>query len=67
MAATYRFDEKTDSKIEQIRLNRDVSSKTEVIRRAIALLSVIDRLADAENSSITLLGRDGKEREIIVW
>jgi hypothetical protein len=61
---TFNFDEKTERTIEELKKNFGLSSKTAVIRRALALLAAADQNRDPDGN-ITL-GEGANKQKIIV-
>ena len=59
-----RFDEKTTDLLEQLKTHYGASSKAEILRKSIALLSIASE-ADDENAKLIVKGKDF-EKEIIV-
>lgn len=66
---TFKFDEKLTATLEQLKTATGASSKAEIVRRAIALMQIVQQAT--ENDEKLILQRkddDGKtvEREIIL-
>lgn len=66
--STFRFDEQLTKTIEDLKSSSSASSKAEVVRRAIALLKVVQDAT--QNGEKLILQREDngetKEREIII-
>lgn len=66
MAVTsFNVDQKTDQTLERLRCHYQVSSKAEVLRKAIALLNVVRRNEHADGTIILRL-RDGRSLKVVV-
>lgn len=66
MAATsFNIDQKTDQTLESLRRHYQVSSKAEVLRKAIALLNVASRNEQADGTVI-LRQQDGQYLRVVV-
>lgn len=64
-ATTFKFSKQQTEMIDSLKERLGARSKSEVIRKAIALLQVASESSD-DNLTITLVGRDGKERDILL-
>ena len=68
--STFRFDEQLTNTIEELKASTSASSKAEIVRRAIALLKVVQDAQD--NGEKLVLRRENengepiREREIII-
>ena len=68
--STFRFDEKLTETLEKLKESTSATTKSEVVRRAIALLKTVQDAS--EKGDKIILRRDGKdgevesEREIII-
>jgi F420-dependent methylenetetrahydromethanopterin dehydrogenase len=66
MAATsFNIDQKTDQTLENLRRHYQVSSKAEVLRKAIALLNVARRNEHADGT-IIIRQQHGRDLKVIV-
>lgn len=66
MAATsFNIDQKTDQTLESLRRHYQVSSKAEVLRKAIALLNVASRNEQADGTVI-FRQQDGRDLRVVV-
>ncbi|AWH54445.1 hypothetical protein C1924_15285 [Stenotrophomonas sp. ESTM1D_MKCIP4_1] len=64
--STFKFDQRLTETIEELKQSTDATSKSEIVRRAIALLKVVQD-AKAKGERIVLVTEDGsKEREIVL-
>lgn len=63
-AITFNFDEKTEKTLKKLKKNFGLSSKTEVIRRALTLLVIADENRDPDGN-ITLGSGENKQKVIV--
>ncbi len=64
--STFKFDQRLTETIEELKNSTDATSKSEIVRRAIALLKVVQDAKD-KGERIVLVTQDGsKEREIVL-
>jgi len=66
VATSFNIDQKTDQTLESLRRHYQVSSKADVLRKAIALLNVVSRNEYADGT-IILRQRDGQSLRVVVW
>lgn len=67
-ATNFRFDEQTSDLLEQLKVDSGSASKSEVVRKALALLKIATD-AKKHNERLVIQANDdhGKEREILLW
>lgn len=66
MAATsFNIDQKTDQTLENLRRHYQVSSKAEVLRKAIALLNIAKRNEHADGT-IVMRQQNGEDLKVLV-
>ncbi len=65
---TFKFDAKLTAALEELKSSTGVGSKAEVVRRAIALLKVVQNAKDKGEKVVLQGEEDGKktEREIVL-
>ena len=64
-ATTFKFSQQQTQAIGDLKKRLGASSKSEVIRKAIALLQVASESSD-DTLKITIIGKDGRERDILL-
>ena len=62
---TFKFDEQLTKTIEELKNSSSATSKSEIVRRAIALLKVVQN-GTAQGQRLVLVDKEQKEREIIL-
>jgi Arc/MetJ-type ribon-helix-helix transcriptional regulator len=62
---TFKFDEQLTKTIEELKNSSSATSKSEIVRRAIALLKVVQN-GTAQGQRLVLVDKEHKEREIIL-
>lgn len=64
--STFKFDQRLTDTIEQLKESQHATSKSEIVRRAIALLKLVQDAKD-NGERLVLVTEDGeKEREIVL-
>lgn len=66
-ATNFRFDEKTTELLDELRRKNNTATKSEVVRKALALLDIA---SDAKNNGdkILIVNQDGtSQREVLLW
>jgi len=61
---TFKFNAEQVSTLDDLKNTLNASSRSEVVRKALALLKVASE--NSHDNAVTIIGKDGRERDIIL-
>ena len=63
---TFKFDQRLTDTIEELKQSSHATSKSEIVRRAIALLKLVQDAKENGERLVLVADEDGREREIVL-